>query len=64
MQGETAEADYMGLFLPEEEMGALPTANTLTVDGVTYEFVGPPFLRRNPRTQVDSHWEAKLKVAV
>lgn len=39
----------------------LDGSDTVTVDGVPYEVVGPPWPARNPRTGVLSHIEARLR---
>jgi hypothetical protein len=33
----------------------------LTVDGATYEVIGPPFHAYNPRTRTPEYWEATVR---
>lgn len=42
----------------------LEGSDRVEVDGITYEVVGPPWQARNPRTQVVTHIEARLRRVV
>jgi hypothetical protein len=60
-EGEYSDTRWMAFFLPGESMGSKPTANVLTVEGDAYEFVGDPWLARDPGTKQASHWEVSLR---
>jgi hypothetical protein len=59
-QGELSDTVW-DLFLPAGT--ELTTADSVTVDGVTYQLVGDPWPVRNPATQQDSHVEATVRRA-
>jgi hypothetical protein len=56
--GESAATTFNAFFLPGIEPN---TGDALIVDGHTYEFVGEPWVARNPRTQITSHVQATVK---
>lgn len=56
--GELSDTDWVAYFFPE----TAPHGNdVLLVDGQRFEFVGEPWLVRNPRTREESHIEASLR---
>jgi hypothetical protein len=58
-EGETSNAEWLGLFPTGTPLG---TADTVRVDGIgDLEVVGEPWAARNPRTQVISHIETPLR---
>lgn len=59
-QGELSQTDWL-LILPAGI--EVSTADTVTVDGETYEMVGDPGPWRNPRTGIASHVEASVRKA-
>jgi hypothetical protein len=66
-QRERSEADGMGEVGSEQWLVVLPPAvvattwDRLLVDGAAYEFIGPPWAVRHPRTGAISHVEATVK---
>lgn len=67
-----AQAEDWALFVDpmgEDEGGylievELEGSDRVEVGGVTYELVGPPWAVRNPRTQVITHIEARVRQVV
>jgi hypothetical protein len=59
-QGELSQTDWL-LILPAGT--EVSTADTVTVDGETFEMVGDSGPWRNPRTGVASHVEASVRKA-
>lgn len=56
--GELSDTEWVAFFLPDAEVHG---DDVLVVDGQRYEFVGEPWLARNPRTQAPSHIEGSLR---
>lgn len=56
--GEVSSSDWV-LFLRADEV--LGTADTVEVDGESYEVVGEPWRARNPLTRQFSHVEATVR---
>ena len=54
---EVSRTKWTAFFPPTVDV---KTTDTLTVDGVDYEFDGDPWVARNPRTQAASHIEATV----
>lgn len=54
------EQTWLLLLAPTATIDA---TDRVTVSGVTYEVVGPPWLARNPRTGANSHIEATVRKA-
>lgn len=56
--GDIQSEMWLGYFLPDADLEGW---DRLTVDGVDYEFVGPPGLFVHPRTNKAHHYEARLR---
>lgn len=56
--GDIQTETWMGYFLPDADIEGW---DRITVDGSTFEFVGPPGLFVHPRTSKPHHYEARLR---
>ena len=64
----TVVTHYLGFFRPRLDgpggavaAGTLTPEDEVTVDGARYTLDGDPWLVRNPRTGIASHWETRLR---